>query len=60
MCQAYVVRIKADPLRGPVIGTQGLGVVFVDWEALLSKPANLGVRDAHSLAVIALAREAAS
>jgi hypothetical protein len=60
MCQAYVVRIKADPLRGPVIGTQGLGVVFVDWEALLSKPASLGVRDAHSLAVIALAREGSS
>jgi hypothetical protein len=60
MCQAYVVRIKADSLRGPVSGTQGLGVVFVDWEDLLSKPASLGIRDAHSLAVIALAREGVS
>ena len=59
MCQAYVVRIDVDPQKRLVRGTQGLEVVFVDWEDLLSKPASLGIRDAHSLAVIALAREGA-
>lgn len=55
---AYVVEIECDPkaLQSQLGGTAKLGVRLVPWDELW-RPSALGVRDAHSLAAIALARE---
>jgi hypothetical protein len=57
----YIVHISADQSTLTTIlgGTQGLGVKFVPWHELYA-PSALGIRDLHSLALIALAREATS
>ena len=54
--ETYIVRIRADEagLSANLGGTQGLGVKFVTWQELFN-PTSLGVRDLHSLALIALA-----
>jgi len=55
---AYVVEIECDPkaLKSQLGGSAKLGVRLVSWEELW-RPSSLGIRDAHSLAAIALARE---
>lgn len=55
---AYVVEIECDPkaLESQLGGSAKLGVRLMLWEELW-RPSSLGIRDAHSLAAISLARE---
>lgn len=55
---AYIVQVSANSttLQSLLGGTQNLGAKLVTWDEL-SHPSHLGIRDAHSLALISLARE---
>lgn len=56
--EGYIVEIECDTglLASRLGGTAKLGVRLVAWDELW-RPSSLGIRDAHSLAAIALARE---
>jgi len=56
--EAYVAHIECDSelLQSRLGGTNNFGVKLVSWDDL-KRPSLLGIRDAHSLAAIALALE---